>query len=73
MREGVVYNPVLHEAHPDDLAAASDELRQRTMSLEPPGSVPAKAFVAILVAVAGAAVVCTFKFRHEIRAMLGLA
>ena len=71
--EGVVYNPILHDAHPDDLAAASDELRQRTMTLDPPGRVPAKPFIAILVAFATVAVVCTFKFRGEIRAMLGLS
>ena len=64
--------PVLHDADPRDLQAAADELRDRTMHLEPDELLPAKKLVFGLIATAALAAVGTVVFRGELRALLGL-
>lgn len=70
--EPIAPNRVLHEVDSRDLEAAADELRHRTMRLEPEEVLPAKWLIGSVVAIAGGIVTATFLFRREIRALLGL-
>lgn len=71
-QDGIVRNPILHDAHPDDLMAASEELRERTMALEPRAPILGMWIATVLMSVVAVAAFGTFKFRDEIRAYFGL-
>lgn len=65
-------NPVLHEADPHDLEAASDELRARTMTLERDDVLPSKKLLLILLGGAAVTAFGTVVFREELKALFGL-